>query len=519
MGSENSGLKGGENAILSSDKDKLSNRNLFGFSLGGIGRDMTYTLFNSFLFTYILFTRHLDSAQFAAVNIIMIFARVFDAVIDPFIASLVDGTRGKYGKFKPWIMIGAVTAAVVVILGFSTPLTGWSFVGFVAAIYVGFSMTYSLNDISYWSMIPALTPKGGKDRDKLMSIAVLCASAGGAIVTVLVPNFTTSNPLGGSANSAYMIISIIIAAALIGCQAMTCAVVREPRIDIAAEVVKAKPLAFKKMLKTIAGNDQALWTSLIALLFNVGNVAFTAMSTTYVYFSFGYKGMLLTLIMVLFAVGGIIVNVSFTKLAAKFTRKQLLKLSMISIIIGYVTIGIFGNVLPILPGDNGYLLKFGVIAFLMFFVGFGQSLFYMITLISFANCVEYNEWKTGERNESVIFTLRPFMAQLGSGILQAVVAIVYLAVGVREYTNQIADIETDTSLGLLTDVQRTDGIEAVIKSVPSGRTTALLICMVAIPIVLLSAAYILYNKKIKLDEKFYNQMIKDIEERNAEKEI
>ena len=72
-------------------------RNLWFYPLGTVGRDAIYQLFTNYLFTYVLFTRELTSAQLAAITGIMVAARVFDAVNDPIMGNIIERTRTKWG--------------------------------------------------------------------------------------------------------------------------------------------------------------------------------------------------------------------------------------------------------------------------------------------------------------------------------------------------------------------------------------------------------------------------------------
>ncbi len=137
---------------------RLRKRNLIMYPLGTVGRDMIYNLFTNFILTYILFTRKLNAAQLAAITAIMVGARVFDALNDPIMGNIIERTRTKWGKFKPWLVIGILSTSVVVYLAFNTDLQGWSFIWFFGVIYFMYSITYTMHDISYWGMIP---PSGG----------------------------------------------------------------------------------------------------------------------------------------------------------------------------------------------------------------------------------------------------------------------------------------------------------------------------------------------------------------------
>ena len=174
-------------------------RNLWMFPLGTVGRDMIYNLFTNFIFTYILFTRNLTAAQLGAVTAIMVGARVFDALNDPVMGNIIERTRSRYGKFKPWLVIGILSTSVVVYLAFNTSLQGWSFIVFFGVIYFLYSITYTMHDISYWGMVSALS-SDPHVRNSLTSRTNLFAGIGGVIASILIPMLTTgSGTLGGSA--------------------------------------------------------------------------------------------------------------------------------------------------------------------------------------------------------------------------------------------------------------------------------------------------------------------------------
>ena len=93
------------------------------------------------------------------------------------------------GKFKPWQFVGALLTGIVVIVLFTTNLQGSAFVGLLGGMYFMFSITFTMNDISYWGMMPSLT-SDEHERSKLMSAAQLVASAGGGLAGFLIPVLT-----------------------------------------------------------------------------------------------------------------------------------------------------------------------------------------------------------------------------------------------------------------------------------------------------------------------------------------
>ena len=131
-------------------KNKLLKRTKWSYSLGGIGRDMTYALVATFFLTYVQYAVGLTKAQFSVIGVILIIGRVWDAVNDPIMGAIIENTRTRWGKFKPWVLIGAVFTAIVIIVMFNwRPMgnAGWNYVIFFAVIYLLWEIAFTMNDI------------------------------------------------------------------------------------------------------------------------------------------------------------------------------------------------------------------------------------------------------------------------------------------------------------------------------------------------------------------------------------
>ena len=165
---------------------QITRRNLIMFPLGTVGRDMVYNLVTSYLLSFVLFTHKLTAAQLTAITAIMVAARIFDALNDPVMGNIIERTRTRWGKFKPWLVIGILTTSVVIYLAFNVKLQGWAFVWFFGIIYFMYSITYTMHDISYWGMVPALS-SDADTRNKYTSRATLFAGIGGTLAASLIP--------------------------------------------------------------------------------------------------------------------------------------------------------------------------------------------------------------------------------------------------------------------------------------------------------------------------------------------
>lgn len=485
-------------------KDALSKRTLWTYTAGGIGRDMSYTLYSMYLLSFILYTKELTNPQFAAISVIMIICRAWDAVNDPVMGGIIENTKSKWGKFKPWILLGVLTNSVVLVALFSVPVYGWGFVVFFAFMYLIWDITFTMNDIGYWSMLPSLT-SSMQDRNKLTSLANLFAGLGGILSVALIPIFTAGKyTIGGNAITAYSVVTVFIACCFIGCQIMTVVGVQEKHKDVKPE----ESMGIRQMLKVIVNNDQLLWVALVLFLYSLGSGIITGIGTNYIYFQYGYNGMYVTLFAVVFGAATGLVMLLFPTLSAKFTRRTLIAAATVMIVFGYITIFL----LAFVTGSFYALCAAG------FVVGIGQGIFYMVITINIANTVEYNEWKTGKRNEGLIFSIRPFTTKLGSAIQQLVVMVVYLTLNVTQTTNAISEAEKNAKIDpeVFTEAVKLDVIKDAIAMVPADTTMYMRAAMTFIPVVLLVGAFFVLRKKCTIDEKKYAQMLEDIDRAKQE---
>lgn len=497
---------------LKTELKKPFTKNMLMFSLGTIGRDFLYFLFNSFLMTFILFTKTIDNKMLTAVGAIIVVARIFDALNDPIMGGIVENTRTKWGKYKPWQLLGAVLTGAVIISVFCVKLDGWAYVGFLAFAYLMFSITFTMNDISYWGMLPSLT-SDEHERNKLTSCAQLLASAGVGLASLLIPLFTTGSLAKWGAPTGYKVIGIISAVLMVLFQLFTILGVKEkPLPPIKPD--KSDRLTLKKMFQTIAKNDQLLWCALIMLIFSTGtSVVGSGLLTMYVYFEFGYEGGYTLLVGIGYGIISTLFTATYPWLSKKFGRNKVLYSAGVAIILGFILMLIFALAIPTgAPKSSAWFTKFILIAIAYTIVGYGMG-FYMIMVINMANTVEYNEWKYGQRNESLIFSLRPFTAKLSSALTQALVIGVYAVASITTYTNDISDVENEASKNLITNKVKMEKITEIINKVSLQDRQILAACMCIIPIVFMIVALILYKKKCTLSETRLAEMVKETEAR------
>ena len=487
------------------DEPKRMKKNLWMFPLGTVGRDMVYNLVTNFLLTYILFTKGLDAAQLGAITAIMVAARVFDALNDPIMGNLIEMTHTRWGKFKPWLLAGILLTSVVVVMVFASDLRGWDFVILFGVFYFSYSIAYTMHDISYWGMVPALSSDASA-RDQITSRATLFAGIGGTLASIVIPMVTTgSSAIGGSTNTAYKVVAIAVCVLAPLFLAFTLFGAQEHRETKKPEKTSG---GLKKIVHTVMHNDQLRWIAVIFLIQQVGNgIVIGGLGSTYIYFEYGYEGGLYSLFTTVGMSATAFLMVFYPAISRKIQRKPLMNIMAVISVVGYVLM-IGSRMIPSL----GFLLL--VTGYML--SNFGQYCYYLIMMISIINTVEYNELKTGVRDEAIIASVRPFMTKMASALIVMITTGSYMMFDVTKYTNQISDFESASASGLVTEAEKLSSIQNVLSGVESSQSLGLLLCMTILPCVLMLISNALYQKHYKLDEAEYERICAEIKASKGE---
>ena len=226
--------------------NKLEGRTKWCYSIGATGRDAAYAFVSMFLLNYIQYTMKLTTAQFATVGIIIVICMIWDAINDPLMGIIIENCHIKMGKYRPWILLGSILNAIVIVALFTLRPTGWAFVGFFGVGYLAWGMTYTMNDIAYWGMLPSLT-SDSKERNLLVTLMGIFICIGQFSVAGVLPMITA-----GNAVNTYRIVALVVGLCFVGFQALTVIGVKEKKHASEENVDK---LSLKDMFKIFARND------------------------------------------------------------------------------------------------------------------------------------------------------------------------------------------------------------------------------------------------------------------------
>lgn len=450
--------------------ETATKRNIYTFGLGTVGRDMVYTMVTMYLIFYLTDILGISSASLWWINGIILIARIFDALNDPIMGVIVDNTKTKYGKFKPWIAFGAIASGIVTILLFTDfGLTGTGFVLVFGILYFLWGIAYTTNDISYWSMLPSLSMEQ-QERERIGSFAKICANVGlFTVVAGLVPLTTMlGNRLGSMAKSYTVFTMALVVVMWLG-QAITVFGVQEKKDTFKQE----EPTTLKGMLRAIWDNDQLLYTAISMSLFMIGYVTTTSFGLYFFKYAYRDEGMysIFAVILGVSQIGALAVFPLFSK---RFSRRALYTAATVLVVIGYL-IFFFS------PMNMLFIGTAGILMFL------GQAFIQILMLMFLADTVEYGQWKLGKRNESVTFSLQPFINKMGGAIASGIVGATVILSGINDAVTP-ADV---TSQGLL----------------------LMKFAMLILPLLFVLAGYLVYRYKYRIDSAMYQQILTDLQAR------
>lgn len=449
-------------------------RNRFTFGIGTIGRDMLYTLYSMYFIFFLTSVINVSTTDLAWITGILVVLRVFDAMINPVMGLIVDNTRTRFGRFKPWMALGAISAGIFAVILFLGPnMSGAPFIILIAVSLFLFAVTYTINDISYWSMLPSLS-KDPKERENIGSKARIFALCGTFFVVAGIVPITTM--LGGSENSprGFFLFAILVVIIMWVGQLVTIFGVKEPKeVERPKEKLAIKQM-FQDMYHAIFKNDQLLIVAISMALFMIGYTTTVSFGIFYFESVFGNMNMY-SIFAIILGISQITSLLMFTVISKRLKRKTLYFYATILVVVGYIIFFFAPTTTMLFIGIAGVLI----------FIG--QAAIQLLMLLYLADTVEYGHWKLRKRNDSVTFSLQPFIFQIGGAVASGIVGFTVIKSGIHQ-----------NAAGTLL---HGEGL-LIFK-----------IAMFIIPLLCILAGFILCHFKYKLDEEKYAEIIQDLKER------
>jgi len=447
----------------------LTRKQKAAFGIGAVGKDMVYALSASYVMYYYQDVLGL-SATF--VGLILMIARVFDALNDPFMGVIVAKTRTRWGRFRPWLLSGSILNALVLYALFAAPqMENTGLMVYFSVIYILWGVTYTMMDIPYWSMIPAVT-KTPADRENLSVVGRTCAGVGSALIAMF--TMLLVGALGGdSERLGFRRVALIVSAVFVAAEVLCCLFFKEK------SQVEMKTAGVKEMFTALFRNDQAM--VVVASIVLINSALYLTSNFIIYFFKYDFGGAGWKGDYTLFStVGGAAqilgMMVLYPLIRKKLSSTQVFTLSLVT------ALGAYGLLLVLcLLGLSGNLVVLMIPGVLVFAC---NGMLSVLTTLFLSNSVDYGELKTGRREESVIFSMQTFVVKAASGVAVFLTGIGLDLIGLQgntEETGPIAAQSAGTLLGLRLE-------------------------MTVLPMIVLVIALILFRKKFLLTDSRMEQI-------------
>ncbi len=381
---------------------KLSAGRKLCFGVGALGKDLCYAMISTFLMIY--FTDTVGLNPFFVGNLFLV-ARVWDAVNDPMMGFMVDNTRTRWGKFRPWILIGTLLNSAIMIFMFRDPgLEGFAQYAYFSVIYILWGMTYTVMDIPYWSMLPSLSSTQ-KERESMSVIPRIFASSAWLLMGAF--GIATRNYLGnGDEAKGYSSLSVVICVVFISTILVTVLFVKDRSSLEAAEGKKAQRTSLKDAIHVITANDQLKVYIGVVLAYNMLVQLAGGMAMYYFKYVTGDENLFpyFTTAASVAEMGALFIFPIFSRF---MNKKKVFAIASFVPAIGLIGLLVAGAVIP---------TNIPVIIICGLFYKFGSGLTLGATTVMLADVIDYGEVTLGTRNESIVASFQTLLVKTASAV-------------------------------------------------------------------------------------------------------
>lgn len=438
-------------------KKYLKTSELLSFSTAGFGRSMIYNLMSTFLLIFYTDAMHL---KFSDAGMIILITRVFDAFNDPVMGIIVDKTKTKFGKLRPFLLISPPLILISTILLFWVPVvpTDENYtlrLVYSALTYILWAACFTIQDVPFWGMSAVVSPLE-KERNKMLSTARIFCTVGGIVPTLLVGAFTDKFGL----SKGYLISAVLIAAVGTSLSWLAFFGTKERLED------KKDKITVKEYFLAYTKNKPLILVIISSILGSAMLMAQTsgAYLANYLFSSYKQFFPVQTVMTVAIGAGMMVAMVLMPVLRKKMSLKSI-----------YIASAFFGAIVHLIMYFVGYSNFYAFLVMLVF-AGLPLGIFNVITYAMIADSVDYLEWKTGRRAEGACFACQTFISNLTAGISN------FITTQVLEIFNYVQPLREYNELGQLKEIvqqqsQRTlDGMFIMVTIIP-----AISLALAAIP--------------------------------------
>ena len=428
--------------VTASPTRYVGKKELWMFSIGGMGQGMIYAMMSSYISDYYLNVLHIEAIY---VLLLMLLARVWDAVNDPMMGMIVDRHTTKWGKMKPYILFAAPPVAILTILMYLSPnLDPKPLFIYSAVVYVLWGMTYTMADVPFWGLPNVLTPDP-KERSHVISFSKIWNSVGSALPEVLffIAGFvlpmilSTANPEQYE-KQRYLIIACVVIALGIPMYVNSFFHIKERAVPPVTHHKKGEAGQLKRLftckplLLVIAMGVLSSGRYMVqAAAIHVGRWAFyigpdlTGMSLAEKSAAIQASVVTVKTIFQVCAIVGMFGSTIFMPmLMKKFDFKKLLITTCLAGFVSSIGTTLVGWFLPN-PINLYVCIPFVIVTCIPL------GVINTISIAMIYDCLDYMELKTGHRDNALGAACQGFINKFGSAMSTCGIVVMYMAIGFK----------------------------------------------------------------------------------------
>lgn len=415
-----------------------------GFLVGMFGQNLIYNIVATGLYFYF---QNVICLPAMALGWIMTIARIWDAINDPMMGTIVDKTHSKWGKCRPYLIIFPAIIGLITILAFlngnyataDTTTQKVLIVAWAAISYIAWGMCFTVCDIPLWG-ITSLMTEDENDRSKILGLARMVAGVGGIGVLVVQIAQAAAGAFGGDMQKGF-IVTVIIMTVVATILFEFAGLFTKERVD-----KSEKSYTFKENFKIMFGNKPFRQILISGILRSpIQLLMIVAMTLVTYYYANGNIMNILVYnddgslaginVKILIGLGcvatglfvGQFVAMGVTPLIIKkVEKKTLYNIYSIAGAVPYALIFVFYKVSG---GDLTTTFWSIIIGICMLFGSAAFGGINVLQSVMIADCVDYEEYYNGVRTDGVFFSGQSFITKLAAGISTIVSSAVYAIVG------------------------------------------------------------------------------------------
>ncbi len=400
------------NKMLGTDptkKDDVQSKEVLAYSIAGLGQNIICQLVTTYFMLYMTDVAGVHASMLAWM---FLAARLFDALNDPVMGSIVEMTRTRQGKMRPYLKYSPIPIAILTVLLFvSLPVGETGKFAFGTVIYLLWGIAYTSVDVPYWGLASSMTSDTEK-RNTILTVARLFCTIGSGAISIFIPVIIGNDTPIETQRILYPIVALV------------CVLIAVPTFWVGYKGTKERfydaetdgKFTLIKNLKLLGKNKPALLIILVGVL---GSLRTIYMTTAVYYAKYNLRDFNLAGVIFLLVVpGGLAATLLTPVLSKKFGKKTIF---IWSHIIG----GALLVLLYIIGLPNGTSQAAQIAFYIIIIIaGIPSGFSNIMTYSMIADSIDYLEDKTGERAEAFCFSLQTFISKIGMAMTAFVTLMV-----------------------------------------------------------------------------------------------